>query len=109
MSTFFLVPKKEVDALRPILNLKPLNKYIRPRRFRMESLQTILDSITTPAWGASLDLQDAYLHVPIRPEHRKSICFMYNNVTYEFATLPFGLSTSPQVFTSGRHCGGAGS
>ena len=31
MSTFFLVPKKGVDAWRPILNLRPLNRYIRPR------------------------------------------------------------------------------
>ena len=99
MSTFFLVPKKEVGEWRPILNLKPLNRFIRPQRFRMETLRTILESIVTPAWGASLDLRDAYLHVPIRPEDRKFLRFMYNSVMYEFATLPFGLSTSPRVFT----------
>ena len=32
-------------------------------------------------------------------EDRKFLRFMYNSVMYEFATLPFGLSTSPRVFT----------
>ncbi|XP_033634203.1 uncharacterized protein LOC117295606 [Asterias rubens] len=71
MSTFFLTPKKEAGVWRPILNLKPLNKFIRPKRFRMETLRTILSSIVPPAWAASIDLKDAYLHVPVRPEHHK--------------------------------------
>ena len=99
MSTFFLVPKKEVGVWRPILNLKPLNKFIRPRRFRMDTLKIILESIRTPAWGASIDLKDAYLHVPIRPDHWKFLRFLYQNIMYEFMALPFGLSTSPRVFT----------
>jgi len=33
----FLAPKKTGDC-RPILNLKPLNKYIKPAKFRMETL-----------------------------------------------------------------------
>ena len=65
-STFFLVPKKETGSWRPILNLKPLNTFIRPRRFRMDTLKVVLNSIQTPAWAASLDLKDAYLHIPIR-------------------------------------------
>ena len=71
MSTFFLVPKKEADTWQPILNLKPLKRFISPKRFRMETLRAILESLDTPAWGASLDLWDAYLHVTIRAEHRK--------------------------------------
>ncbi|XP_033633155.1 uncharacterized protein LOC117294748 [Asterias rubens] len=98
MSTF-LTPKKEAGVWRPILNLKPLNKFIRPKRFRMETHTTILSSIVTPAWAASLDLKDAYLHVPVRPEHHKFLHFLYNDTLYEFVVLPFGLSTAPRVFT----------
>ena len=99
MSTFFLTPKKEAGVWRPILNLKPLNKFIRPKRFRMETLRTILSSIVPPAWAASIDLKDAYLHVPVRPEHHKFLRFLYNDTLYEFVVLPFGLSTAPRVFT----------
>ena len=99
MSTFFLVPKKEPGIWRPILNLKPLNQFIRPRRFRMDTLKTVLRSIQTPVWGASIDLRDAYLHIPVRPDHWKYLRFQYRDVQYEFTALPFGLSTSPRVFS----------
>ena len=81
------------------IKLKPLNRFIRLKKFRMETLRTILGLIVTPAWGASLDLKDAYLHVPIKPGHRKFLRFHYDGILYEFVVLPFGLSTSPRVFT----------
>ena len=97
MSTFFLVPKKDAGMWRPILNLKPLNGFIRPKHFRAETLRAILESIQPGSWAASLDLRDAYLHVPIRQEHWKFLQFQYNGTRFEFTVLPFGLSTSPRV------------
>ena len=40
-STFFLTTKKSGEW-RPILNLKPLNHFIRPLCFRMETLAAVL-------------------------------------------------------------------
>ena len=99
MSTFFLVAKKEPGTWRPVLNLKPLNKFIRPRRFRMETLKIIMESVGSSTWAASLDLKDAYLHVPINPHHWRFLRFLYDGTLYEFTALPFGLSTAPRVFT----------
>ena len=45
------------------------------------SPQTVLDG---HAWAASLDLKDAYLHVPVCREHWKFLLFQYQNVRYEF-------------------------
>ena len=97
-STFFLVPKKG-GTWRPILNLKPLNRFIRPPHFRMESLQAILPELETGWWAASLDLRDAYLHVPMHHSSRKWLGFYVNQVPYQFTCLPFGLSTAPRTFT----------
>ena len=97
-STFFLTTKKN-NQWRPILNLKPLNKYIRPRRFKMESLQAILPELSQGWWAASIDLKDAYLHVPIFPSDRKWLGFFINRVPFQFRCLPFGLSTAPRTFT----------
>ena len=69
-----------------------------PARFRIDTLKITLESIRTPAWAASLDLKEAYLHVPVCREHWKFLRFQYKNVRYEFSILPFGLSTSPRVF-----------
>ena len=99
LSSFFLAPKKPA-SWRPILNLRPLNTvYIRPRRFRMETLAVIIPSLQRGMWAASLDLQDAYLHVPVSFRSQRYLAFSYRQVQFKFRTLPFGLSTSPRVFT----------
>lgn len=97
-STFFLAPKRTGDW-RPILNLKPLNQYIKPKRFRMETLRTVMSSPIKGKWATSIDLKDAYLHVPIHPIDRKWLRFHIQGKAYVFRCLPFGLSTSPRVFT----------
>lgn len=98
-SSFFLTPKKP-DTWRPILNLKPINKqFIRPRRFRMETLAAIIPSLKGNLWATSIDLKDAYLHVPIHPEDQRFLAFTYRDTDYVFQAMPFGLSTAPHVFT----------
>jgi len=46
-----------------------------------------------------LDLKDAYLQVPIHPDHQKYLTFQWNSKFYQFTCLPFGLSTAPRAFT----------
>ncbi|XP_044159938.1 uncharacterized protein LOC122945122 isoform X1 [Bufo gargarizans] len=66
-STLFLVKKKEGD-FRTIINLKQLNKFILYRKFKMESLKSIVPLIKLGAFMCSFDLKDSYLHVPRSPE-----------------------------------------
>ena len=47
----------------------------------------------------SLDLQDAYLQVPVHPESLRYLRFTMGGVSYQFRVLCFGLTTAPQVFT----------
>ena len=47
----------------------------------------------------SLDLQDAYLQVPVHPASRHYQKFCVGDVVYQFRALCFGLSSAPQVFT----------
>ncbi|WP_411016592.1 reverse transcriptase domain-containing protein [Salmonella sp. s51944] len=97
--SFFLAPKKP-NSWRPILNLRPLNSaHIRPKHFRMENLAVILPFLSKQMWAASLDLQDAYLHIPIAEDNQQYLAFRYKGQSYKFRSLPFGLSTAPRVFT----------
>ena len=50
-------------------------------------------------FAASLDLKDAFFHIPVRKSFRKYLGFAYNKTVWQFRALPFGLSTSPYVFT----------
>ncbi|KAK3102086.1 hypothetical protein FSP39_008630 [Pinctada imbricata] len=97
-STFFLVQKKD-GGYRPILNLRPLNKYLKVQHFKMETLRSIIQALEKGDWVASLDLKDAYLHVPVFPPHRKFLRFCINNRHYQFRSMPFGLAIAPRIFT----------
>ena len=47
----------------------------------------------------SIDIRDAYLHVPMHQAVRKYLRFVVNKKVYQFTCLPFGLATSPREFT----------
>ena len=47
---------------------------------------------------ASLDLQDAYLQVPIHHDSRRYLRFVVGERTYQFRVLCFGLTTAHRVF-----------
>ena len=70
-STHFLVPKKD-GGLRPILNLKKFNVHMVKRSFRMETLATIISIVEPGQWSMSIDLKEAYFHIPIHPAHQRS-------------------------------------
>ena len=97
-STYFLVTKKD-GGFRPILNLRGLNGLIEVPTFKMETLRSVIASVSPGEWLTSIDLKDAYLHVPMHPEFRKYLRFSFDGVCYEFRVLPFGISTAPRVFT----------
>ena len=48
---------------------------------------------------ASIDLKDAYWHVPIHKRFRPYLAFSAGGVNYQFQVLPFGLNLAPRIFT----------
>ena len=50
-------------------------------------------------WATSLDLRDAYFHIPIHRKSRRYLRFFFKGKIYQFRALPFGLSVSPYVFS----------
>ena len=98
LSPFFLIDKSS-GGKRFILNLRELNSFIDPPHFKLEDWRTVIRLMLPGMQMATLDLEDAYLLVPIFEDHRKFLRFQWRNKTYEFAALPFGLSTAPYIFT----------
>ena len=97
-STYFLVTKKD-GGLRPILNLKRFNQNLVKRSFKMETLQNLIPIMVPGVWLASIDLKDAYLHVPMAKECWKYLCFAIDGKHYFYVVTPFGLSPAPMLFT----------
>ena len=98
-SRVFMVPKQGLNKWRPVIDLSSLNKYIVKKTFKMETPELIRQSFTKDEWVTSIDLSDAYFHVPVSFKYRKFMRFCMDDIVYEFRAMPFGLSTAPREFT----------
>ena len=99
LSRLFTVPKKGSDRTRLVMDLSSLNKYIKHVPFKMVTVAQVRTTLCRGDWLASIDLKDAYWHIPIHPRFRKFLAFQVGEVTFQFTRLPFGLSLAPRVFT----------
>ncbi|XP_061480679.1 uncharacterized protein LOC133383639 [Rhineura floridana] len=97
-SIFFLFLKKN-ESTRALLDLKWLNKRVAYKCFQMETLKSISEAIIQNDWMASIEQSEAYLHIPIHREHRTFLRFCYGQSHFQYRALPFGLTSSPRVFT----------
>ena len=98
-SWIFLV-KKKTGRFLLIIDLSSLNKMMKVDHFQMETAASIRRAIPPGAWAVSIDLMDAYLHIPIHPASSKYLRFSLEGTIYQFQALPFGISTAPFVFTN---------
>ena len=73
-SRIFLVPKKN-GKLRLIIDLSVLNHFVYTQTFKMETQRKVKDAVQLNNWAFSLDLTDAYLHIPIHYRSRKFLRF----------------------------------
>ena len=96
--SLFVIPKKG-GRHRPVINLKPLNCFIPYKHFKMESIPMLKDLLKKGDYMVKIDLEDAYLTVPIWQNHQKCLRFLWRDSLLEFARLPFGLASAPRVFT----------
>ncbi len=97
-SPYFIVPKKG-GGLRPILDLRVLNRALHKLPFKMLTHRRMIKCIQPQDWFAAIDLKDAYFHVSILPRHRPFLRFAFEGRAWQYRVLPFRLSLSPRVFT----------
>ena len=97
-SRIFVVMKAS-GSWRPIIDLSCLNRLVVFSKLRMETPQSVLRSVRTEDWMVSVDLQDAYLQIPVHQESRRCLRFVADSQAFQFRFLCFGLTTAPQVFT----------
>ena len=65
----------------------------------METLSSVLRLVTPMTYMAEIDIKDAYYSVPIKLEDQKLLKFKFDNVLYQFTSLPNGYSEGPRKFT----------
>jgi len=94
----FVVPKSS-GGWRPVLDLSPLNRYLRRIRFVMETSTSVREALRPGDYVTSIDLKDAHFHILVHPSDRKWLRFRLGHRVFQFRALPFGLSLAPWIFT----------
>jgi hypothetical protein len=97
-SSIYTVPKKG-GKRRAVVNLRWLNGHVRTEHFKMTSMKDVKTSITPGCFMASLDLSDCFWGLPVNSSHQRYLAFDFEQKTYCFQVLPFGLGPSPWFIT----------
>lgn len=98
LSRIFTV-KKSNGSDRMIIDLSQLNKQISKVSFQMETNSKIKEILQKDDFMASIDLADAFFSIPIHESHKRFLSFEFDNKQYVFNVLPFGLTSSPRIFS----------
>ena len=75
--------KADTRKWRPIINLKPMNMFIK-KSFKMKTLDGVISILRKHHWAVSIYLQDAYYHIGIQIISRKYLSFIVHGKIYEF-------------------------
>jgi hypothetical protein len=87
------------NKFRLVIDFRQINKSCIDMSCRYEGLKDLRHLLQKNDWMLSLDLQDAYWHIPVAEDHRKYLTFSIDGRTLQCAALPFGWKGSPLTFT----------
>ena len=76
-----------------------IERYIKKQAFKMETVKSVRQAMRLNNWAVSIDLTDAYLHIPIHHQSLKYLRFVHKDQVCHFTALPFGMSLSPLIFS----------
>ena len=94
-SRIFIVSKPQGGSRLSILHL-----HIPCPSFKMLDANKIRHAIPKKASFTSLDIMDAFYHIPIHSRFQKFIAFSIQGRLFFFQSMPIGLNLSPLIFTT---------
>lgn len=98
LSPIFLRQKPN-GSHRLIFNLRSLNFYVHPPRFRLISLSKVAQTLQQGDYLVKIDISNAYYHIPVQNSHTRYLSLAFNGKIYNMNCLPFGLSSAPSIFS----------
>jgi len=94
----FTLPKPHTNEMRFVLDCRFTNNFSEPEKFKVDSIRFVRSTVLKGDFLTKLDLKSAFFHVPLHPRQRRTLCFNWRGVTYNFLVLPFGWNESPVQF-----------
>ena len=65
----------------------------------MDAVRDVSSLLQEGDWTASIDLKDAYFHIPVARRFRRFLRFGWRGKLYQYLVIPFGLCVAPWLFT----------
>ena len=100
-SNIFIAPKhilhsilnfKQFNCYMHILNFKQFNCYMHIPTFKIPTVRKVGQLIQQGDFAFSIDLKDAYLHIPIVKHHHHFLKYVWPHQPYQWKVLPFRLA-----------------
>ena len=84
--------------MRLISNLGSLNKSVPYKKFKMDTMSSILCLVRPKVFLGKLDSNDAYYIILIEESHQKLLKFKFEGIFYKFLTVPNGYTARTRKF-----------
>lgn len=98
LSRVFTVKKSNGED-RMIIDLSLLNLQIKKISFKMETIHDIMKILHPSDYLVSIDLTEAFFALSINNDSKRFLCFKFEEKIYNYNILPFGLTSSPRIFS----------
>ena len=98
-----VVTTKKSGDLRICLNPKELNNVLKREHYMLPTLDDILPNLSKARLFSKLDLKNGYWHLTMDDKSSDLLCFATPFGRYKWLRLPFGLSTSGEIFQKRLH------
>nr|CAH7738502.1 unnamed protein product [Callosobruchus chinensis] len=89
--------RKKDGRIRVCLDARKLNSIMKKDFLNPPNPLELFANFKRGQIMSTIDLAQAYWQIPVLPEHRKYLGFVFEGETYSFCRLPFELSTSRQA------------
>ena len=99
-SHLFTVPKtSDSGGERVVIYLSSLNLHIACPTFKMCTVSKLRNSVPKGAYFTSIDISDAFHHIPIHTRFQKYLAFTHEGKLFFFQAMPFGINIGPRIFS----------
>jgi hypothetical protein len=93
----FIVTQRNKNRI--VIDFSTINQSCVRGSCRYEGLKDLRYLMRPNDYMFSLDLSDAYWHIPVHKHHRKYLTFQIDGRIFQCAAIPFGWTGSPLTFT----------
>ena len=97
------LPGSNQPQYRICTDFRRLNSVVKCFSFPMHNFEDTLSKLANSRYFSTVDLNQAFLHLPIRESDREILSFACEEGRFQFKKLPFGYVNSPSNFLEYMH------